>query len=135
GVAEWLRRAVRKFNLVAAETSDTDNIARWHAASVAGALMVAALLYAPSPPQRFRAEFDGKSYPAAAIETLRRDPSARIFTDDQWGDYLIYRLYPLTKVFVDGRSDFYGGDFEEKYIDVLNVKYDWEKTLGRFGVD
>jgi hypothetical protein len=134
-VAEWLRRAVRKFNLVAAETSGTDDIARWHLASVAGALLVAALLYAPSPPKMFRAEFDPKSYPAAAIDTLRRDASARIFTYDQWGDYLIYRLYPRTKVFVDGRSDFYGDDFEEKCIAVLSVKYDWAKTLDGFGVD
>jgi hypothetical protein len=134
-VAEWLRRAVRRFNLVAAETSDTDNIARWHVASVAGALLVAALLYAPSPPKLFRAEFDPKSYPAGAIETLRRDASARIFTYDQWGDYLIYRLYPRTKVFVDGRSDFYGDAFEEKCIAVLSVKYNWEKTLDGFGVD
>jgi hypothetical protein len=134
-VAEWLRSAVRKFNLVAAETSGTDEIARWHVASVAGALVVAALLYAPSPPKRFRAEFDPKSYPAGAIETLRHDSSARIFTFDQWGDYLIYRLYPRTKVFVDGRSDFYGDDFEEKCIAVLGVKYDWEKTLDGFGVD
>ena len=66
---------------------------------------------------------------------LRRDPSARIFTYDQWGDYLIYRLYPRTKVFVDGRSDFYGDEFEEKCLDVLHVKYDWEKTLDRFGID
>ena len=63
----------------------------------------------------------------ARLATLRSDPSARIFTHDQWGDYLIYRLYPGHKVFVDGRSDFYGDDFEEKYIDVLNVKYGWEK--------
>src|ERR1019366_6066033 len=134
-VAEWLRSAVRKFNLVAAETSGTDEIARWHVASVAGALVVAALLYAPSPPKRFRAEFDPKSYPAGAIETLRHDSSARIFTFDQWGDYLIYRLYPRTKVFVDGRSDFYGDDFEDQCANVLNVKYDWEKTLSHFGVD
>ena len=134
-VAGWLRGAVRKFNAVAAETSDIDEIPRWHLASVAGALVVAALIYAPSPPKLFRAEFDPKSHPAAAIETLRRDPSARIFTFDQWGDYLIYRLYPRTKVFVDGRSDFYGDDFEQKCADVLNVKYDWEKTLTGFGVD
>ena len=36
---------------------------------------------------------------------------------------------------MDGRSDFYGDDFEEKCADVLNVKYDWEKTLNGFGVD
>ena len=35
---------------------------------------------------------------------------------------------------MDGRSDFYGTEFEEKYIDVLNVKYGWEKILGGFGV-
>jgi hypothetical protein len=134
-VAEWVRSAAQKFNRVAAETSETDDIGRWHLASVAGPLVVAALLYAPSPPKLFRAEFDPKTYPAAAIETLRGDPSARIFTYDQWGDYLIYRLYPRTKVFVDGRSDFYGDDFENKCIGVLNVKYDWEKTLGGFGVD
>ena len=134
-VAEWLRSAARKFNRVAAETSGTDDMARWHLASVAGVLVVAALLFAPSPPKLFRAEFDPKSYPAGAIEALRRDPSARIFTYDQWGDYLIYRLYPRTKVFVDGRSDFYGDDFEEKCIAVLSVKYDWEKTLDGFGVD
>ena len=42
---------------------------------------------------------------------------------------------PDPQSFVDGRSDFYGDDFEEKYIDVLNVKYGWEKTLSGFGVD
>ena len=90
---------------------------------------MAALLFAPAPPKRFRSEYDPKSYPAGAIEVLRRDPSARVFTHDEWGDYLIWRLYPTGKVFVDGRSDFYGADFENKYIDVLNVKYDWEQIL------
>jgi hypothetical protein len=134
-VAEWLRKTVRKFNLVAAELSHTDDILRWHPVSAAGVLVVAALLYAPSPPRMFRAEFDPKTHPDAALATLRRDPSARIFTYDQWGDYLIYRLYPRTKVFVDGRSDFYGDDFEDQCANVLNVKYDWEKTLSHFGVD
>jgi hypothetical protein len=103
--------------------------------SVLGVLLVAALIYAPHPPRKFRAEFDPKVYPAAALATLRSDPAGRVFTHDEWGDYLIYRLYPAHKVFVDGRSDFYGDDFEEKCIDVLNVKYGWEKTLAGFGVD
>jgi hypothetical protein len=134
-VAAWLRAVAGKFNRVAEETGETDAIARLHLVSVLGVLLVAALVYAPHPPKKFRAEFDPKYYPAGALATLRGDPAGRIFTNDEWGDYLIYRLYPAHKVFVDGRSDFYGDDFEEKYIDVLNVKYGWEKILSGFGVD
>jgi len=106
-----------------------------HGIREANPLVRMALLYAPHPPKRFRAEFDPQSYPAGALETLRRDSSAHIFTFDQWGDYLIYRLYPSTKVFIDGRSDFYGDDFEKKTLEVLNVNYGWDQTLSKFGVD
>jgi hypothetical protein len=134
-VAGWLRSAAARFNQVAEETGGTDSIARLHLVSVLGVLLVAALLFAPHPPKKFRSEFDPKSYPAAALATLRSDPTARVFTHDEWGDYLIYSLSKTHKVFVDGRSDFYGDDFEEKYVEVLNVKYDWQKTLASFGVD
>jgi hypothetical protein len=134
-VAAWMRAAAARFNRVADETSETDSIARLHLVSVLGLLLVAAVVYAPHPPKKFRAEFDPTFYPAAALATLRTDPTVRVFTNDEWGDYLIYRLYPSHQVFVDGRSDFYGDDFEEKYIDVLNVKYGWEKILSGFGVN
>jgi hypothetical protein len=134
-VAGWLRTAAAKFNLTAASMAEIDSLPRLHAVSVAGVLVVAALIFAPAPPKRFRAEYDPQSYPSKAIDVLRRMPSPRIFTNDEWGDYLIWRLYPTGRVFVDGRSDYYGADFEEKYLDVLNVKYDWEKTLAGFDVD
>ena len=64
------------------------------------------------------------------------EPNQRIFTHDEWGDYLIYKLSPRGfKVFVDGRSDFYGGKFGQEYIDVLEVKHNWQETLDRYGVD
>lgn len=69
------------------------------------------------------------------MEALRAIPSARIFAHDQWSDYLIYRLFPHTRVFVDGRSDFYGSEFIRKVGDVESVKYDWEKTLNDFTID
>ena len=131
-LAGWAKKVTEKFNLVAEETSQTDSIGRWHLVSALGVALVAALLYAPHPPAKFRSEFDPKFYPAAALASLRSDPAARVFTNDEWGDYLIYTG---RKVFVDGRSDFYGDDFENNYVDVLNVKYDWEKTLGKFGVN
>ena len=151
-LAEWLalvpqfeaaarfRDAARKFNSAASGLTETDRIARWHLLSGAGVALLAALLFAPHPPKAFRPEFDPKNYPAAAVARISRGElgvtaSAHIFTSDQWGDYLIYRLYPRMRVFIDGRSDYYGADFEQKAVDALNVKYGWEDTLARFSVD
>jgi hypothetical protein len=134
-VAGWLRALATRLNRLVADTCETDALPRWHAISAAGVLLLAALLWAPHPPKRFRAEFDPQSFPAGAIQTLARIPAARIFTYDQWGDYLIYRLYPHDQVFVDGRSDYYGTDFEKKVADVVSVNYGWDKTLAQFGVD
>ena len=138
--ATWLRATVRKFNSSAARLTDTDLIGRWHVLSAAAVAVVAALLFAPHPPRAFRPEFDPKNYPAAAVARISRHElglrvPAHIFTSDQWGDYLIYRLYPRIRVFIDGRSDFYGADFEQKAVDALTVKDGWEATLARFGVD
>jgi hypothetical protein len=45
-------------------------------------------------------------------------------------------LYPSHRVFVDGRSDFYGNAFEDKYVaGVISVRHGWEETLDCFGVD
>jgi hypothetical protein len=43
-----------------------------------------------------------------------------------------YNLYPGDRVFVDGQSDFYEQDFEQKYFEVLEVNYDWEQSLNRY---
>jgi len=134
-VAGWVQRAAAGFDAVSLRINETDAIGRWHPLSAFGVLLVAALLYAPHPPEIFRPEFSPKKFPAGAIDVLKRDPAARIFTTDQWGDYLIYRLYPNTRVFVDGRSDFYGTDFAKKYVEVLQINYGWDKTLAGFGVD
>ena len=138
--AAWVRNAARKFQEAATELSEMDAIGRFHVVSVAGLAMVAALILAPHPPKRFRPEFDPESYPASAIakissDVLDRGGPAHIFTYDQWGDYIIYRLYPRTRVFLDGRTDYYGADFVQKAIDATNVKDGWDQTLARFGVD
>jgi hypothetical protein len=134
-IAPWLRTFSRKLVTVAMETAETDAIPRLHLVSAAGILVVAALVFAPKPPKLFQPEYDPDNYPAGALATLKSDPGARIFTNDEWGDYLIYRLYPGHQVFVDGRSDFYGDDFVQKYLDVMNVKYDWQQTLNHFGIN
>lgn len=61
-------------------------------------------------------------------------PAARLFTKDQWGGYLIYRFEGHTKVFIDGRSDFYGQDMLETYAQVIDVKPGWERVLNNYRV-
>jgi hypothetical protein len=58
-----------------------------------------------------------------------------VFTPDLWGGYLIYREYPRVRVFMDGRSDFYGAEFARQYIQAMGVQVGWEKYLARYGVD
>jgi hypothetical protein len=134
-VAGWVRTAGAKLNGVIERMGETDALPRAHVVSALGVVVLAALLWAPNPPKRFRAEFDPKSFPAGAIDTLAHLQAARIFTFDQWGDYLIYRLYPAQKVFVDGRCDYFGTDFEKKVEGVVTVNHGWDKTLAQFGVD
>ena len=109
---------------------------RHYLTSALGFLAMTLVFYAPAPPAKFRAEYDPKQYPAAALEAVRgAEMSQSIFADDEWGDYLIYRLHPQTKVFVDGRFDLYGEAFTKKYLDLLNAKYGWEQTLRTYSVD
>jgi len=135
-LAHWFRSAAAHVTRFARDFGETDSIPRLHLASAAAACFLAALFYAPNAPAMCRAEYDAARYPAKAVEQLRAGGANDvIFTDDAWGGYLIYRLYPAQKVFIDGRSDFYGSTFNEKYQDVMKVRYDWEKYLDQYHVN
>jgi hypothetical protein len=134
-VAAWVGRATAGFRTAAADFGETDRHWRLYLPSVAAAVVVALLIASPNATGKLKPEYDPERYPAKALSVLRSDPGSRIFTDDEWGDYLLYQLYPGHKVFVDGRSDFYGQDFEQKYRDVMAVQYDWQQSLSRYKVD
>jgi hypothetical protein len=79
--------------------------------------------------QLMDAHFDAKHFPVQAAELVEhRDIREPIFSPDIWGGYLIYRLYPQTKVFVDDRHDFYGAEFLKRYLEALRVTPDWDKS-------
>ncbi len=56
--------------------------------------------------------------------------SGRLLTPDQWGDYIIYSFYPRQKVYVDGRSDFYGEKLGQEYLHLLQGASDWQSDHG-----
>jgi hypothetical protein len=54
--------------------------------------------------------------------------NTRVLTSDQWGDYLIY-LNPQQKVYVDGRSDFYGPEVGNQYLRLTGGQWDWDQIM------
>ena len=76
------------------------------------------------------AHFDGKRFPVAAADFLAAHGiHSQVFTPDYWGGYLIYRLGPGYKVFMDDRHDFYGEPFVRDYIKVKEIQPGWQNVL------
>ncbi len=135
-VASWIRRIPAAIESTAAEMYPMELPWRTHLVPVVVVVLIAvAIQAAPAGNKFLHARYDPKKYPEAALSYLSQ-PGLRIFTHDEWGDYLIYNLSPKgVKVFVDGRLDMYGSKFDEAYIDVLQVKYKWQSTLDKYGVN
>jgi len=132
----WLRNAWHALAGLGHDLDLFDRAPRWHALSIAAAFLLAALVYAPHPPARCRAEYDPKAFPVAAARLLDQPGALHaVFAPDLWGGYLIYRQFPRSRVFIDGRSDFYGSDFATRYMKAMAAQSGWEQYLARYGVD
>jgi hypothetical protein len=81
--------------------------------------------------------FDDKRFPAAAADfVLQNNLPGNMFSYDQYGGYLIYRLYPKFKVFVDGRSDFYRqGTVLDETDHIKLVKTGWNILLDKRSIE
>jgi hypothetical protein len=132
----WLRSVYSALSEMNGELGAFEFVPRYYVTSLATFAFVVLLAFSPGAPANLRAAFSNKSYPVKAVETIRPQLLARrVFTMDEWGDYLIYRLYPTGRVFVDGRFDFYGKDFTEKYMQVMDGKYLWIRHLDSYAID
>ena len=75
-------------------------------------------------------------FPVAAVNFLVDNQiSGNIYNLYHWGGYLIWRLYPEHKVFIDGRADVYGDAFIDEYLRVYQLREDWRAPLDRYGVN
>ncbi len=85
------------------------------------------------PRQHWPRDFPEQKFPVAIVERHReRLAGARIFTSDQWADYLIYRFYPAHKVYLDGRSDFYGPAIGDEYLKTVQGRPGWSEVLRKW---
>jgi hypothetical protein len=102
---------------------------RWASIWPAGLALALVLIGSPI---KWPTDFADERFPVKIVSTYKEQlQSGRVFTSDQWGDYLIFRFYPRQKVYIDGRSDFYGQDLGKDYLALLQGQYNWSSILKR----
>ena len=76
------------------------------------------------------------TFPAAAVDFLQAQKvTGTIFDSYGWGGYVMWRLYPTARVFIDGRADVYGDAFiENEYMKAYRGGVDWRTPLDRYSV-
>ncbi len=100
----------------------------WAPALVAAVMML-------TPADRWPSDFPDSRFPAALTRNeSSRLTAARVFTSDQWGDYLIYHGWPRQRVFIDGRSDFYGPAVGNDYLRLMEARPGWENLLRKYEI-
>jgi hypothetical protein len=73
--------------------------------------------------------------PVQAVNWLEENPQkGNMFNSFLWGGYILYRLWPEEKVFIDGEALFYGETLFREYLDVINLSDGWEKILDNHDV-
>ena len=108
-----------------------DSISGFRRTSAWPAMVVVVLIFLGNPVP-WPKDFPEQTVPVKMIHEHEADIlNQRVLTTDQWADYLIY-LNPNQKVFVDGRSDFYGPEIGNQYIRLINGQWDWAQLLEKY---
>jgi len=79
---------------------------------------------------------EADQFPLRAVSFLQAHPPAGpIFNDYDWGGYLIWKLFPSTPVFIDGRADLYGSQLFHDFADAYQLKGPWRQILQRWHIE
>lgn len=98
------------------------------------AFIVAVALFSNS--KNWPTDLSKKFFPVAVAHDFAPElASRRVFTTDQWGDYLLWTGYPKQRVFMDGRSDLYGEKIGNDYLTILEARAGWRDTMERYKVN
>jgi hypothetical protein len=132
----WIRRATASFHRICSDVNVMERIPRLHLVSGAAIWLAGSLLYVAAPGAKFHAEYDTETFPVRAVNELeKQNLTSRIFSTDDWSGYIIYRLYPKVRVFLDGRSDFYGPKLGDEFSDIMAAKPGWDDRLKQYRVE
>lgn len=77
-----------------------------------------------------------KIYPVDSVQfILDHGVIGRMFNNYGFGGYLIHRLYPQQRVFIDGRADMYGDDFFKEYAAISSGARNWQELFDKYRID
>jgi hypothetical protein len=79
--------------------------------------------------------FDPDVFPVQAVDWLAANPpQGEVFNYFPWGGYLLYRLWPEQRVFIDGQTDFYGESLTRQYEQAITLGDGWHGVLEQYQV-
>ena len=95
----------------------------------AAVLLLALVMIAPRDPSPERT-IDANLLPVRATEVIRANHfEGNVLNSYEWGGYLMWRLWPAYRVYIDGRADMYGTAMLQEYEQVAKLKAGWRETL------
>jgi hypothetical protein len=108
-------------------------------AALAGMLAILLSYQIPRvPPHRWFAHaIRWDAFPHGAAEAMRRGYwPGPMYNDYVWGGFLIWKLYPQRRVFIDGRAEVYypSRAFDDE-MKIHRLEAGWEEALDRRGVE
>jgi hypothetical protein len=84
----------------------------------------------------FNAEHEERTLPVHAVEWIREHrPQGPMFNSYNWGGYLIWQLWPDYLVFVDGRTDLFGDELLDQYLQVRFAQPGFQEVFDQYGVN
>lgn len=86
-------------------------------------------------PETNRLQFNAHVFPVEAVNWLESHPQpGNMFNEFNWGGYLLYRLWPGQKVFIDSQTDFYGESLMREYEQAITTRGDWASVLDKYNI-
>jgi hypothetical protein len=80
-------------------------------------------------------ETEVQEFPSAAVDFMQTHAVPQpIYNEYVWGGYLIWRIYPEYRVYIDGRADVYGDDFVKEFLDIHDGSRMWREILYKRGI-
>jgi hypothetical protein len=78
-----------------------------------------------------------EGFPRAAVAQMEQGMwPGRLYNDYVWGGYLIWKLHPDRKVFIDGRAEvYYATKTFDDEMAIHNTTRGWQQVLDRRGVE